>query len=402
MKRRNTAFMAIVAAATFLSSQAGYAADGPPGATTLVGTPAEISVSDAEREDLAMVAETLGISLEAAIDRFSGQELFAAAVDQLRQTEADTFSTVLWQGDDRYRAVVSFRGAPSEAALDILKELPFGVLVRGDARASEADLIDAQTVAREAVAAIPGVAAADSVIDDHNGEVVVTYSLLDGDLLATEVARIAASAVASLDARLGTGIPLRTVEGFVPTEHETAIVGGNGFLDCTAGFAVTSSGTTGISTAGHCLNDTTYYGGSYAYFEAQSAPASGDVQWHTFNGAAVTNKFRYTSSGGERFVTSAVNPVSGSAICYWGLTTGNNCGTVTAVNYCSPSGYCLLFRYGPSTAEYGDSGGPWYFGNVGKGITHGFLTNGLGFRVDDLATRVGALNLLNLAVKVTP
>lgn len=53
MKRRNTAFIAIVAAATFLSSQAGYAADGPPGVTTLVGTPAEISVSDAEREDLA-------------------------------------------------------------------------------------------------------------------------------------------------------------------------------------------------------------------------------------------------------------------------------------------------------------------------------------------------------------
>jgi hypothetical protein len=402
VKGRIAAFVAIVATTTFLGVQAGHADEGAPGATTLVGKPAPIVVSDAEREDLAMVAETLGIGFDEAIERFSGQELFAAAVDQLRLTETDTFSTALWEAGDGYKAVISFHGVPSRAALDTLSDLPFRVLVRSDARASEADLIAAQAVAREAVAGIPGVAAADSVIDDRSGEVVVTYSLLDRGVAATEVARVSDAAVARLTALSGRDVPVRTVEGFVPTEHQTAIVGGNGFLTCTAGFTVTSSGATGISTAGHCLNNTTYYGGSYAYFVAQSAPANGDVQWHTFNGAAVTNKFRYTSGGGERFVTSTANPVNGSAICYWGMTTGSHCGTVTAVNYCSPGGYCLLFRYGPSTADHGDSGGPWYFGNVGKGITQGYLTNGLGFRVDDMATRVGALNLLGLVVKVTP
>lgn len=75
---------------------------------------------------------------------------------------------------------------------------------------------------------------------------------------------------------------------------------------------------------------------------------------------------------------------------------------MSTINYCDSAGYCLLFRSGPSRVDFGDSGGPWYYGNVAKGVTRGFLENNLGFRVDDIATRVGALNLLNTVVKTAP
>lgn len=390
----------MVAALTFTASQSSFATAPSPDSTFVVGDWAEAETpSKVELEDLRDVADSLGISVEAAIAKFSGQELFAAAVDEIRAQHAQAFATALWIGGNEIPASIAFAGAPDPRALDRVAALPFPVEVRVDAFASEIDLIAAQIAARDAVGSTPGIDLAESEIDTTTGSISVIYSL--GSTLTK--AEVVAIVEAAIRIKLGTPLPKGAVSvraGIVNKPTETAIVGGNSLGGCTAAFAITSGGVPGIATAAHCANGNYSYGGSTATYKAQSSPSSGDVQWHQV-GAAVTNKFRYTPSGGERSVTSTSNPTSGSAICYLGKTTGNNCGTVSTINYCDSAGYCLLFRSGPSRVDLGDSGGPWYFGNVAKGVTRGFLTSG-GARVDDIATRVGALNLLNTVVKTAP
>lgn len=386
--------VSLLSAASIGSPAAAQRSEGPTAGVAFT----QASVSEAELTDLKMVGDALGISFEDAQDRFAGQELFAAAVDRIRLEDPMRFSVAHWTGGSESQARIFFVGQPAKATMDLIAALPIKTEVDITGIAPETDLVSAQAIARQKVAALPGVAAADSVVDDYSGRILVRYELLPGffspdftavfDLISKQVSLQAADAI---DIELAP----------VPKSREAAIVGGNPIGLCTAAFTVTSNGVRGVTTAGHCANSTYTYGGLSAPYQNQAAPASGDLQWHSLNGT-ITNKIRYTSGGGERSVTSASNPVTGSAICYWGKTTGNRCGTVTAINYCDSSGYCLLFRYGPSTVEPGDSGGPWYYGNVAKGVTRGYLTNGLGARIDDIATRIGALSLLSLVVKVTP
>ncbi|MEO8262112.1 MAG: S1 family peptidase [Pseudolysinimonas sp.] len=364
-----------------------------------VGSTAKIAVSPAEAEDLRTLAGSLGISFDEARDRFAGQELFAAAVDVARRTDPQAFSTATWTPESEHSAEIAFVGTPSPKVAAALAALPYSVAVSEDAARTEADFEKDHIAIQEAIAALPGVARVQSWGDPATGRLTVTY-----DTVAESVATTA-DAVTATAARVARGqLDLELIPGGAGVGVLTAIVGGNPLLDCTAGFTVTSVSSTGVSTAAHCDNGVpqTYYGGSYATFGAASAASNGDLQWHKFVGAvAVTNKFRYTSAGGERFVTSATNPVAGSAICYWGKTSGNHCGTVQTANLCDSS-WCRLFSATPSTLQPGDSGGPWYYGNVGKGISHGYVTNGIGVRLYDLATQIGAHSYLGLAVKVTP
>lgn len=85
-------------------------------------------------------------------------------------------------------------------------------------------------------------------------------------------------------------------------------------------------------------------------------------------------------TGNRRFNSSAFASV-GSTVCKYGWATQYGCGSVsdrwTAYYYVVPGGHpSLVYRAGPLAriqnhiTSGGDSGGPWFLGNSGRGV-HG-------------------------------
>jgi hypothetical protein len=163
-----------------------------------------------------------------------------------------------------------------------------------------------------------------------------------------------------------------------------------------------SDGTIQIRYSSHTSIDERALSESLRDDLAQLVDVDGDVQWLKLSSGTVTNKFQYDSTGSVRTVTAATNPSVGTVICRWGKTSGYLCGTVRKISYCDPSGVCKLFTATPSLLNFGDSGGPWWFGNNAAGISRGYVVDDNLDPDFDMATRVGSLNLIGLAVKVTP
>lgn len=179
----------------------------------------------------------------------------------------------------------------------------------------------------------------------------------------------------------------------------------NGYL-CTGGFNVISStGVTGIATAGHCENspgaqrnrpgDTSWNLTYKAGHEGQW----GDFQWHTTSGTE-SDDFYYDESGGARDVSGQGSPVDGQTLCRFGYTTDDECDTVTELSVCSGS-YCRLVEMAHREAAGGDSGGPWYLGTVAYGYHHGGKPCGtFSQNICDLWSRASYIdNALNVFVK---
>jgi streptogrisin C len=123
-------------------------------------------------------------------------------------------------------------------------------------------------------------------------------------------------------------------------------------------------------------------------------PNSGDVKWRRVVGNTAEPRFQ-SVTGGYRLVSGTSNPAVGTAICKYGVSTGQTCDSVVAVNTCA-NGYCGLTKVGNDISNEGDSGGPWFFGNTAMGIHHGTAYHGL--KIVSAFTRIGALNLLSVVV----
>ena len=162
----------------------------------------------------------------------------------------------------------------------------------------------------------------------------------------------------------------------------------DGSLACTAGYSVkNSSGTTGISTAGHCGDTLQTSSGQDIYFvdEWYFAGLPYDVQWHTTPNLTdrpwVKDDSQDTYSPNYREVWGWIGysaQAIGDWVCKYGRTTGYDCGTITSktVVGAGPGGSDLDNTFirvdGGATdiAQPGDSGGPWYDGNYAIGMMH--------------------------------
>ncbi|MCS7017190.1 MAG: S1 family peptidase [Gemmatales bacterium] len=145
------------------------------------------------------------------------------------------------------------------------------------------------------------------------------------------------------------------------------IFGGLTLTTCTSGFSVrNSSGTKGITTAGHCNNSQSYNGVNLPF--QSGTPDSGgiyDIQWHTAPGFTVRNLIfdgtynRYIFS-----VKFRANQSVGERVCKYGKTTGYACGTIATT---SQDG--VNVRVDNMTLQGGDSSGPWFWNNTAYGTT---------------------------------
>ncbi|MGL5826952.1 MAG: S1 family peptidase [Nocardioides sp.] len=159
---------------------------------------------------------------------------------------------------------------------------------------------------------------------------------------------------------------------------------GSGSLLCTAGFNVvdSSSGVTGVATAGHCPNSLTHENANgdaewETNHQQQHRGAWGDFQWAT---TADTEPARFIPDNFVlRDVTGLASPITNQILCRFGHTTDLECSRTAALSDCytvDGISYCRMVRMEDDEASGGDSGGPWYSGSTAYGFHSGYKSCG--------------------------
>jgi len=165
-------------------------------------------------------------------------------------------------------------------------------------------------------------------------------------------------------------------------ELEAEIYGGLSLSTGTSGFAVkNSSGTKGITSAGHCSNNQSYNGSSLI-FQSENYGTYYDIQWYTppvFPSFTVTNKIKVSSIGTTNTITatkSRIYQFIGSLVYKYGKSSGFTAGFISSISYLPvggpPNPQATFIRvnntagYSPLSAS-GDSGCPWFVSNTAWG-----------------------------------
>jgi hypothetical protein len=346
-------------------------------------------LSEAERVDLALIAKTEGIGIDEAVERFAWQNDFALASTALQEAHPQSFAYAEITSEAPAAATISFVGPVPADTDKFLGSLPEGIhveLVPG-AALSAVD-VDAEIIeVHHAVSATGLVGNVLTLYDRGAGLVRVTAEPRgEGDLPGQE------QAIRSmlpenlppfdfiLDPQVGGSDDVRRGGGRLEFP-DTAD------LACSGGFNVIKpNGTTGVATAGHCDNSLTHENTNGdpevdLNFQAQHRGEWGDFQWHKSpEGESDNFYYDYNST---RDVIAWSNPVDGQTLCRFGHKTGATCSAVNDLSVCKTDGdgneLCRLVRMNEDEAGPGDSGGPWYYGQVAYGYHQGSVGRGCGF-----------------------
>ncbi|MEX0760927.1 MAG: hypothetical protein WD208_08005 [Dehalococcoidia bacterium] len=101
------------------SDQAGLEGSSMPDVADVAPPKVDDSISDVELQDLQTVASSLGISLQAAIDRYAWNDNFALAVAGIRETFPEDFAGA--EIVDANNAWIAFKGSAPDAALEMMR-----------------------------------------------------------------------------------------------------------------------------------------------------------------------------------------------------------------------------------------------------------------------------------------
>lgn len=191
---------------------------------------------------------------------------------------------------------------------------------------------------------------------------------------------------------------------------------------CTSGFSVLhddqSEGILGISTAGHCgcsddhycscqnspcsNTDPIYYNGTLLPLQGVEFHNSYDVEWHTTPGYTARNLFFDGTYNVYVYgIRTRAEQYVGEYVCKYGIATGAGCGTISDLYYywSDQDGYFVrIHNDSTSLADLGDSGGPWYQGNIAYGITSARIPNNNSGNNDALYMPVDKYDILDLCI----
>lgn len=185
-------------------------------------------------------------------------------------------------------------------------------------------------------------------------------------------------ALAEEGVQLPEKVVIVEVESLTTPAHGYEIHGGEHLTTCTSGFSVSDDdGKEGISTAGHC-NDYQLRGATYLTPVKHGKWYGGfyDVRWYTADPAFTMRNLAYDGSS-HRYIYSGRhrdNQSVGEYVCKYGKETGRSCGNIVDKNF-KPGLYFsntwIKVGHGDDDdfIDEGDSGGPWFVGNVAYGIT---------------------------------
>lgn len=323
-----------------------------PGALAPAGEARAEGVADGVQQDAAAYASAYRVTLQEGGRRLQLQEAIDALNARLAQEQGATFAGLTIEHTPEFHAVARFTRDGEETIRPYLTPA-LAQVVRVEAARFTLQQLERRLEGAYHRVRAAGIPAA--------GEVDVRANRAEVHVLHGR----AAAARAVLGAQEAAVVEV----DHLPQE-EISMYGGLAISTCTTGFTVrTSSGTRGVSTAGHCGNTQSLSG--YALtFRGEAYSGSYDIQWHNASGHTFPNTIKVGSS--TRSITGTrtrANQTVGSQVCKQGKTTGYTCGTISTTSYCA-SGACTWVRVagnGTNLSEGGDSGGPWFSGNTAYG-----------------------------------
>lgn len=330
--------------------------------------------TEAQLQDLALMAEQDGTSLATAIEAFAWREPFSQLVNRVRAGYPDAFAGSGIEPPANGQPWVAFKADPPPGALRLLGSFPLRLAVIQGRGYNEAELDNRLVETHYAVSGSPIVQHASSGYDIETGvitvEVQLTADAPPDSLSLNTLSAISGSSVA---------VPVRLVLVDAVRAGEDTVYGGGKLSTCTAGFAVAVAGssTRGLATAAHCSNAQDYEGRGVLTFRAAHDGTWGDVQWHS-SSETVSDDFYY-NFGVRRDVGRVGFANKDDRLCKFGHTTGAHCDYVYQLNHCNFD-RCHLTLMDGRYAEGGDSGGPWYYGNTAYGIHSGYKFWNFGYR----------------------
>lgn len=331
----------------------------------------------AQLTDLALMGSQEGIDVTEAIDRFAWQEPFSRAVAELRTRFPDDFSGAEIQDD--VHAVVSFRAHVPADALRLLESFPRPIEVHSGTGFSQAAADEALVQAHMWVMAQHDVQSAASSYNPDTGAITI-HVLPDVDVAKPSYDLLIQALIAGLgnDPNVSLAITDDLRDG-----SDANLLGGarleaqgSNNLTCSSAFNVkTSSGTRGVLTAEHCINELTQENTPGSTETILSHVAShggywGDFQWHTSAGFEV-DEFYY-DVGTQRDLAAVGTAVKGQRLCAFGHASYDAwCDVVYQLDHCRFD-YCRLVAMENNIASGGDSGGVWYYGSTAYGVHEGY------------------------------
>lgn len=360
--------------------------------------------SEAEQQDLALIARSKGIPLEQAANDFGWQNAFALLATEIEEDHPDTFAGAAIEDPGKRQASIAFAGvAPAEAIKAVAEAslADVSIEVVGGRPWSIRELDERMIAVHRAISARSELVTSVSTTYDHETGSIATEvapvnlavaresaatDLLIKELLST-VPEDVRSSVADVAVRNDLKNTPEAVVGGGRIEWA-----GSGQLECSGGFTIKhSSQVTGIVTAGHCRNTSL----TYENFDGASEDAMnhgggsaggewGDFQWHRVDDTE--NDDFYANDNVLRDVTGVAHPVMNQTLCRYGQSFQADCADVQDLSACASGsaegGYevCRLVRTDNDISDGGDSGGPWYYGNTAYGVHWGTFGTWLGDR----------------------
>lgn len=198
----------------------------------------------------------------------------------------------------------------------------------------------------------------------------------------------------SLEAALKTAnVPLPEEVKLVEVNELLApsanIYGGVALRGCTNGLSVVhSSGSTGVTTAGHCSNAQSFRA-EPLNFQTEGFAGPYDIQWHK---TPFVEQPWVRDSDGIRVIHAAKGRLEypeDRIACHFGQggdAAEYTCGYIRnrsyrppSASYNNPTATFVLVESGGDLEDRGDSGGPWLIGNTALGIHSGGNTAGRAF-----------------------
>ncbi|MGK5552504.1 S1 family peptidase [Actinomadura kijaniata] len=353
-------------------------------------------ISPAELADLRLVARSDGIGVREAVRRWGWQGSFLEVTGRLQERYPGEYSGAGITGEGS-GAWIGFKGAIPPEAVTLARTLPVPVRIIGNKGFSEKELNDATVDNFFRIAGHPGVETAEGGYEITSG--VIDISVAARTPLSADERRRLLGGRAEAPITVNVTIVDR-VDAFPKTRMR-----GGGFLNgdgiCTAAFTVRKGRARGVATAHHCSRGNSrfrYYNhnhrGRFTTIKRRGSHGGryGDMAWYS-SGAYKAVPWFYYAPNRKRRVKLYGWPRVGQKICNYGRFTGAKCTKVhkngQCVKYSGLPRYCGLTAVRGEVTKRGDSGGPWYWGNVAYGILSG--AKRIDHRTRDLFTPVAGM-----------
>jgi hypothetical protein len=323
-------------------------------------------------------SQHFGVSVEESLNRLKLQYAFPDLEPALEKNESDSFGGVWIQHEPEYKIVVAFT-VEGVKTLDKYSEyIPEDVTQYIEVRTVEKSLVELLNDQQKILTSMKenGIEI-QSRVDVKNNCVSIDLQKIDKGKYdqANQNGRLSIPDKLRINLVDGLAVDITDLYGGLDLDYSDSSP------SCTSGFSVehNTTGVKGVLTAAHCYNYL-YYDGTALTFAGSVEGGSYDVQWHTKSGWNIENKFQWWDDEDYTFDVTSIKTRSqqtiGSIVSKYGRTTHYTAGELTSKTTTLPSPYNSatwmevdnIYNYAKLLDE-GDSGGPWFNGNIALGIS---------------------------------